>query len=60
MIETYKILSGKENVIIDQFFQKSGNQHGVRGHTMKIQKQQSRLDVRKHFFSRRVVNHAVK
>jgi hypothetical protein len=56
MIETYKILSGKENVNSDQFFKKLENQHGLRGHTMKIQKQQTRLDIRKHFFSQRVVN----
>ena len=36
MIETYKILSGKENVISDQFFKKSENQYGLQGHTMKI------------------------
>lgn len=54
MIETYKIISGKESS--DQFFKKSENLHGLRGHTKKIIKQQLRLDIRKHFFSQRVVN----
>jgi hypothetical protein len=36
MIEMYKILSGKENMNSDQFFKKSENLHGLRGHTKKI------------------------
>jgi hypothetical protein len=55
LIETYKLLHGKENIDFQQFFQLA-NQSGRRGHSLKLYKQQCRLDVRKHFFSQRVVN----
>ncbi len=56
MIEVYKILSGKENVDSTQFFKIAENPHGLRGHSMKLVKDRSRLDTRKFFFSQRVVN----
>ena len=56
MIETYKILSGKENISSEQFFVMSESIYSLRGHSMKIQKQCVRLDIRKFFFSQRVVN----
>ena len=51
MIETYKILSGKEQIDREQFFQLDRNEHGLRGHGWKIVKKRSRLDVRKYSFS---------
>jgi hypothetical protein len=55
LIETYKILHGKDNIDAQQFFQLAP-QSGRRGHSMKLFKQQCRLEVRKNFFSQRVVN----
>lgn len=56
LIETYKILTKKENIEPSQFF---GDYKvtQTRGHTKKLYKEQSRLDIRKHFFSQRVVNY---
>jgi hypothetical protein len=56
MIETFKILKGKEQINRDQFFQLDNNEHGLRGHDWKIVKSRSRLDLRKYSFSQRVVN----
>ena len=56
MIETYKILTGKEQMDREQFFQLDKNEHGLRGHSWKIVKKRSRLDIRKYSFSQRVVN----
>jgi len=56
MIETYKILTGKEQIDSEQFFQLDKNVHGLRGHSWKIVKERSRLDIRKYSFSQRVVN----
>jgi hypothetical protein len=55
LIETYKLLHGKENIDAQQFFQLA-LQSGRRGHSMKLFKQQCRLEMRKNFFSQRVVN----
>ena len=38
------------------FFQLADSVYHLRGHTWKIKKQQSRLDIRKYSFSQRVVN----
>jgi len=56
MIETYKILTGRERIGRQQFFQLKQNDHGLRGHGWKIAKERSRLDIRKYSFSQRVVN----
>ena len=55
LIETYKILTGKVNVASDNFFRLHTNSHNTRGHSLKLSVQRSRLDVRKNFFSLRVV-----
>jgi ribonuclease P/MRP protein subunit RPP40 len=55
MIETYKIMTGKENVARDTFFQLADSRYDLRGHDLKIAKARSRLDVRKFSFSQRVV-----
>jgi len=55
LTETYKILTGKENIENNKFFELSDNAHNLRGHSMKISVKRSRLNVRKFFFSQRVV-----
>jgi len=59
MIETDKILTGKEYIETSNVI-KISRLHNtctcLQGHKIKIQKQQSRLDIRKYFFSQRVVN----
>ena len=56
LIETYKILTGKENIDSSHLFQKA-NTTDLRGHSLKLYKKRSRLDVRKYFFSQRIVNY---
>mgnify|MGYP003530657466 FL=1 len=55
LIETYKLLTGKEGVGYEQFFRLAQVGYGLRGHSLKLEVQRSRLDVRKTFFSQRVV-----
>ena len=54
LIETFKII--KEIYAVDKgkFFRMRNNQ--TRGHNQKIYKQHSRLNLRKYFFTQRVVN----
>jgi len=55
LIETYKILTRKINVPSDNFFRLHTGSHNTRGHSLKLSVQRSRLDLRKNFFSLRVV-----
>ena len=55
LIETFKIMTGKERVDRSQFFQLSTCEYQLRGHTMKLSKQRTNLHVRKFSFSQRVV-----
>jgi len=55
LIETIKIMTGKESVDQSQSFQLSTCEYQLRGHTMKLSKQRTSLDVRKFTFSQRVV-----
>ena len=56
LIETYKILSGKESIDIAKFFTLNDSLHNLRGHRYKLFKDRSHLNVRKFFFSQRVVD----
>ena len=56
LIETYKILTGKENIDRDNFFVLSQDNHNIRGHKLKLYKSRCRLNTRKFFYSQRVVN----
>jgi len=56
LIETYKILTGKVNVTSDNFFSLYTASYNTRGHSLKLSVQRPRLDLRKYFFSNRVVN----
>ena len=55
LIETYKILTGKENVDSSKFFVLNHGSHNLRGHRLKLYKSRSRLNTRKFFYSHRVV-----
>ena len=56
MIEVYRIVTGREKVDKTRFFQPAMDGHSLRGHSLKIKKERSRLDIRKFSFGRRVVN----
>jgi len=55
LIEVFKILKGYSKVDYKKFFQLAGSCK-TRGNKYKLLKSRSRLDIRKHFFSQRVVN----
>ena len=56
LIESYKLLTGKENVDYRQFFQLATTTQ-LRGHSLKLYHGKSRLQLRHNFFSQRVVSH---
>ena len=55
MILTYRLINGKENVDYRIFFTLVDDHYDLRGHSMKIARINMSLDVRRYFFSRRVV-----
>ena len=55
LIEVFKIVKGFSKVDCKYFFQLADNSK-TRGNKYKLVKSRSRLDIRKHFFSQRVVN----
>lgn len=55
MLEVYKTLTGKNKIDYKKLFRLSENSV-TRGHHLKLHKNRSRLDIRKYFFSQRVVN----
>jgi len=57
LIEVYKILTGKEKVNASTFFQQAPTVSTLRGHSMKLFRPRERLNIRKNFFSHRVVSH---
>jgi len=56
MIEVYIIMTGKESIDHQQFFEKASTQQNLRVHTMKLIKVRSLLDIWKQYFSIRVIN----
>ena len=56
LIETYKIITGKEKVDTSQFFKFNEAKHDLRGHKFKLYVERSRLEIRRIFFSQRVVH----
>ena len=54
--EVYKLLTEKEQTDYKQFLRLAENHYGVRGHEKKLNRDRSRLDTRKFYFSQRVVN----
>jgi hypothetical protein len=55
LIETYKILTGKEHIDYQQFFQIEKNGHDLRSHSLKLFKKRSNSRLRQSFFSQRVI-----
>lgn len=55
LIEVFKMLKGFSAVNYSKWFKLSGNNR-TRGHCYKLVKTRSRLDIRKNFFSQRVIN----
>ena len=56
MILTYRLINGMEKVDYRKFFSLQDNHYNLRGHNQKIVKTNVRLDVRKYFFSKRVID----
>ena len=55
MIETYKIVNGKYDLAATPYLQPC-KQKVIRGHSLKLAKSYSRLNVRSNFFSLRITN----
>ena len=56
MIEVYKLLTRREQIDYKQFFKPAENPYDLRGHGMELNKERSRLDIRKFFVSQLAVN----
>jgi len=56
MVEVFKTYKGFTRLSIDELFERDASIKGTRGHTLRLKKKQSVKDVRKYFFSQRVVN----
>jgi len=55
LIELFKIYKGLSVIKVESMFEPSTD-YRTRGHLLKLMKHRSRLDLRKYFFSERVVN----
>jgi len=55
LIEVFKILTDRENIVKHQFFAPSLCNH-LRGHSLKLLKPRSSRQVRQNFFSQRVID----
>ena len=53
LIETYKIITGKENVDPTFFFTLHSGNYNTRGHPYKLEIKRSRLELRRNFYSQR-------
>jgi ribonuclease P/MRP protein subunit RPP40 len=56
LIETFKIMTSREKLCKKDFFQLADQQHGLRGHTMKLFRKRCRTTMRANSFSMRVVD----
>ena len=56
LIEVYRILNGLEKINPDSLFTRS-RYTNIRCHTMKLEKKQVHLDIRKYFFTQRVIDY---
>ena len=56
LIKTYKILTGKEDINYGNLFTLECSDFDLRGHPLKLYKYHSRLNVRKFFFTQRVIS----
>ena len=55
LIQAYKMITGKEKVRVEDFFSFHQSNYELRGHRYKLATQRSRLEVRRNYFSQRVV-----
>ena len=55
MIEVYKILTGRYKKVAGDIFEVCSNKI-TRGHSMKLNKQRCGIDIRKYYFTNRVVD----
>lgn len=55
LIEVFKLMKGFSKVDYSKFFTLAANKN-TRGHDLKLKKNRSKLDIRKYFFSQRVVD----
>jgi len=56
LIETYKILTGKEDINYGHLFTLESSYYDLRGHQLKLYKHHNRLNVRKFFFTQTVIS----
>ena len=56
MILTYRLLNGLEDIDYQKFFTLDTRVYNLRGHSKKLIKPRPSLDVRKYFFSHRVID----
>ena len=56
LIEVYRILNGLEKINPDSLFTRS-RYTNIRCHTMKLEKKHTHLDIRKYFFTQRVIDY---
>ena len=55
-IETFKILRGLEELTEEDFFDRPEASQATRGHSLKLRKKHTRLDIRKYFYTCRAVD----
>jgi len=56
LIETFKIVTNREKVEMEDFFVSNNSNYNLRGHQFKMVVQRSRTIIRSSFFSQRVIN----
>ena len=56
LIETFKILTGREHVNYSKFFELADVTSGLRGHSLKLFEPRCHTTVRQNFFSLRIVD----
>ena len=55
LIEVYKIAHGSSPVSFNTFFERSHNS-STRGHSLNLHKRRTNTDLRRHFFTERIIN----
>jgi len=56
MIETFKIVTGIYDTVVSPNMPAAGSSYATRGHDFRLQKIRARYDLRKYYFTNRVVN----
>ena len=55
MILTYRLLKGEEGIDYEKFFKLSRTPYNLRYHSMKLERTFEHLNVRRNFFSKRII-----